>query len=299
MALTLFNRPYRVLSLKICKRLKLIDIAVPYFKSVAPTLRQAQFYITLEEYVSTVILSLLLTAPFMFFFVYLFLVDFYDMVIIGSMLFAFIVTATYAGGAIAALYLYPPYKVDKIRRNLELNLPYAATHMATIAGTGVPMYLVFRIVGSFKEYGEIAKECRRIARNIEVFGYDTISAISDAASDTPAPNFKDLLWGSVAVIRSGGDMRSFLVEKARIYMENQKNLEEEYIDSLGLMAEMYTTIFVAGPILFVVMGTIMGSMGGLPLDLGLMFSIFIYILLPIASVGFIILVDATKPIGAT
>lgn len=215
-----------------------------------------------------------------------------------SFIIAIIFTVIYSVAVFGAFYLYPPYRVDKIKRNIELNIPYAATHMATIAGTGVPMYLIFRIIGNFNEYGEVAKECRRIARNIEVFGYDTITAISNSASETPSPSFKDLLWGVVSIIRTGGDIRSFFVEKARIYMENQKNLEEEYIDNLGLMAEMYTTIFVAGPILFVVMGTIMGSLGGLPLDLGLLFSLVIYILIPIVSVGFIILIDATKPIGA-
>ena len=298
MELSLFSRSYRVLALKVCKRLKLTDLFMDRFKSVSPVLHQAELYITLDEYVSTALFTIIITLPFAFLLSYFFFSDVYQLGLLMSLIVAMIFAAIYSASLFGAFYLFPPYRVDKIKRNIELNIPYAATHMATIAGTGVPMYLIFRIIGNFNEYGEVAKECRRIARNIEVFGYDTITANSNSASETPSPSFKDLLWGVVSIIRTGGDIRSFFVEKAKIYMENQKNLEEEYIDNLGLMAEMYTTIFVAGPILFVVMGTIMGSLGGLPLDLGLLFSLVIYILIPLVSVGFIILIDATKPIGA-
>ena len=170
--------------------------------------------------------------------------------------------------------------------------------MATVSGTGVPIYLVFKIIGDFPEYGEIFKECRRIARNIEAFGYDTITALSEVAAETPSPSFKDLLWGVVSVTRTGGDMREFLIERARMYMENQRNLESEYLDSLELMAEMYTTLFVAGPVLIVVMGTIMGSVGSLPIGLELLFPLFIYVLMPIMAIGFMILIESSKPIGA-
>lgn len=298
MALPIFSRPYRVLALKVCKRLRLSDLLSKNFRSVAPLLRRAKLYITLEEYVSTAIFTILITLPFFYWISYLILVEIYALPSFIALILSFIFTITYVGGIIGGFLMYPSYKVDKIKRNIELNIPYATTHMATIAGTGVPIYLVFRIVGGFEEYGEIAKECRKIARNIEVFGYDTLTALSDSASETPSPSFKDLLWGVVSLIRSGGDLRSFLVEKAKMYMDNQKNLEEEYIDNLGLMAEMYTTIFVAGPVLFVVMATIMGSMGALPIDLGLLFAIVIYLLLPVMSLGFILLIEATKPIGA-
>jgi hypothetical protein len=61
---------------------------------------------------------------------------------------------------------------------------------------------------------------------------------------------------------------------------------------------MYTTIFVAGPILFVVMITVMGSMGSLGLPTDLIMTVVIYLLLPVASIGFIILIEGSKPVGS-
>lgn len=295
----IFGRSYRVLALKICKRFGIVDFFSRKFKSIGPILHQAELYITLEEYISTALLTLILTSPFVFLIFHLVFSVLYSINLGLSLLISFVFTIIYCAIFFIAFFTYPSYRISNIKRDIELNLPYATTHMATIAGTGVPIYLVFRIVGSFKEYGEVSKECRRIARNIEVFGYDTLTALSNAASETPAVSFKDLLWGIVSIMRTGGDLRSFLMEKARIYMENQKNIEEEYIDNLSLMAEIYTTVFVAGPVLFVVMATIMGSMGSLPLDLGVLFTLVIYILIPVMSIAFILLIEATKPVGAT
>lgn len=72
MELSLFSRSYRVLALKVCKRLKIIDLFVDRFKSVAPVLHQAELYITLDEYVSTALFTIIITLPFAFLLSYFF-----------------------------------------------------------------------------------------------------------------------------------------------------------------------------------------------------------------------------------
>jgi archaellum biogenesis protein FlaJ (TadC family) len=273
--LPIFNRAFRVLAFKIVHRTGIDDFLAKEFDSLKPTLRKAQLFMTVEEYVSTAIVSIALLLPIIFLMLRMLIISQYGMGALAGIIISLFFTVVFAGVLFVGFIIYPEYQLDNIKRDLESNLPYATTHMATIAGTGVPIYLVFKIIGDFPEYGELSKECRRISRNIDLFGYDTISALSEAATDTPSNNFKDLLWALVSVIRSGGDMRSLLMEKARVYMDNQKNQENEYLDALELMAELYTTLFVAAPILFVVMATIMGSIGALPIDLDLLFTLFV------------------------
>jgi flagellar protein FlaJ len=267
-------------------------------ESLRPLMRKSKLYMTVEEYVSTAFLTILLLFPIIFFSFLVFFTVFSGMLLVLAVILSLVFAIGISAGVAVIFFIYPSYRVDGIKRDIELNIPYATTHMATIAGTGVPVYTVFKIVSEFKEYGELAKECGKISRDIEVFGSDVTTAISQSAADTPSPHLKELLWGIVAVIRAGGDLRRFLVEKAASFMESQKNLEKQYLDSLSLLAEMYTTVFVAGPILFVVMITVMGSMGSLGLPTDLIMTIVIYLLLPIASVGFIILVEGSKPIGS-
>jgi flagellar protein FlaJ len=291
-----FNKSYRILAYKICYR-----FLRPYIgkrlEEMKPVLRKAKLYITIEEYMATAVFTVLLLFPFVFMLLNLLFMQVYEMpftvAIIGSLIFSMMISL----GVFFGFYIYPQYRMDSLKKQIEDRLPYATTHMATIAGTGVPIYVVFRMVGDFEEYGEIAKEFRKISRDIEVFGTDTLTALSEAAADTPSPHLKELLWGIVSVTRTGGDLRRYLMEKASSFMEAQKTQQERYVDSLSLLAEMYTTVFVAGPILFVVMVTIMGSMGSLGLPTDLMLSLVIYLGLPVAAVGFMLLIEGSKPGG--
>ena len=68
-------------------------------------------------------------------------------------------------------FLYPAYKVKTLQAALDKHIPFAATHMATIAGTGVPPHMIFRMIGEFEEYEEVSAACREIYRNISAVSY--------------------------------------------------------------------------------------------------------------------------------
>ena len=153
------------------------------------------------------------------------------------------------------------------------------------------------MLGEFKEYGIVSYICERIARNVVVFGYDILTAISEEAKRIPSSKFKDILWTISSTIRTGGDLRTVLMEKSRMLMEEQRRTEAKYIEFLSMMAEVYATVFVAGTIIIFVMVSIIGAIGGVPLPVKPLLQIFTYILIPIASIGFIIVIDSTKPAG--
>jgi len=301
MNLPIFNKTYRLVAYRLLFWL-IKKIFYPLFgkeiEGLRPLMRRSKLFMTVEEYLSTAFMTALIIFPIVLTSLLVFFTVFSGLSLVLSIVLSVVFSVVACIGLGVAFFIYPSYKVDNIKRDIELNIPYATTHMATIAGTGVPIYTVFKLVSEFKEYGELAKEYGKISRDIEVFGSDVVTAISQSAADTPSAHMKELLWGIVSVIRSGGDLRRFLVEKAAGFMDSQKNLEKQYLDSLSLLAEMYTTIFVAGPILFVVMITVMGSMGNLGLPTDLIMSIVIYVLMPIASIGFIILVEGSKPTGS-
>jgi len=73
----------------------------------------------------------------------------------------------------------------------------------------------------------------------------------------------------------------------------------EYIESLGIFAELYLTAAVVGPLFFVIMFSILGALGGGAGSFGLpptvLLSLLVYVLIPVFEVFFIILIDATQP----
>ena len=295
----IFNKGYRIIAYKVCNRLGVFSIPFidKQMKKIKPLLSYSNLRMTEEEYFGTIIFTSALLLPFELIIIQ-FLMD-YLKILTGeaAWVMALIFSPVISLMIFGLFMIYPAYLIDNIKRDIEANISYASMHMATIAGTGVPSFMIFEMMGNFPEYGEISKECKRISRNIRFFGYDMMTTLSETAARTPSTSFKDLLWGLVSVIRTGGDSRRFLVEKSRQYLDKQKNVEREYLENLSIMAELYITLFVAGPVLLVIMLTIIGSMSNLGLPTNTLLSIMIYFLLPVMSIGYMIMLDGSKPVG--
>jgi archaellum biogenesis protein FlaJ (TadC family) len=245
MEIPVFNKSYRIFAYKICRRMGLfsIDFVVKQMKVVKPFLAEANLRMTEEEYFGTVMFTMMILFPFEIFGVFFLLSNLNFVLGAAGLLLSFLVAMIFSAALFGMFLVYPAYMRDEIKRNIESNIAYSSMHMATIAGTGVPTYQIFEMMADFPEYGQISAECKRISRNIKFFGYDLLTTLSETAAKTPSPSFKDLLWGMVSIMRTGGDIRAFLVEKARQYLEKQKNTEKEYLETLSIMAEMYITRF--------------------------------------------------------
>ena len=164
--------------------------------------------------------------------------------------------------------------------------------------TTVTLYDIFKGVFESRDlYGEVSKECGLIVRDVEVFGFDLVTAIENAKETTPSENFRELLNDLLLVHRSGGDLRSFFQAKSDSYREISKNEMDSLLQFLEMIAEIYVTAFVAGPIAIIIMLVAQNLSGqntlgnfmpllfiGLPLGAMALIAI-LYILLPPNNLG--------------
>ena len=134
--------------------------------------------------------------------------------------------------------------------------------METLAGTGAPPHLLFRILGSFKEFTEISDISRKISRDIEIFGMDPAEAISGAAEKTPSPSMRELLWGMKSTITSGGDLKTYLSEKAKAFTADYRRKLEQFTQVLSVLLEIYITLVIVGSVLALIMTMIMSLLSG-------------------------------------
>jgi len=274
-----------------------VALLEPIFKDQRPVLQKADTGLSMDEYIASYILTTIVVVPAAILIALVWASTFFPGGVVGAIMFM-LIGALLSGGTVLGIYLaYPQNRVNGLKNALDKHVAFAATHMATIAGTGVPPHVIFQMLGQFTEYGEIAKACREISQNIVVFGYDTISAISEVAQRTPSHKFKDLLWSIVATIRTGGDLREMLIGKSKSLMEEQRRTEAKYIETLSMFAEIYSTVFVAGVIMIFVLLAIMGILGGLPISVKLLLQGTTYVGVPLASVAFIIMIESSKPSG--
>ena len=136
---------------------------------------------------------------------------------------------------------------------LENELPYVVGFIVVLAGGGITPIASLRRISKMTEiFPNAAKEAKRILLDIDVFGLDPVTALEKAADTTPNRAFSELLYGYTTIIKTGGDMTSFLNNKLKEIYEGRAAKVKKSTETIGTLAEGYVTITsVLGISLFV------------------------------------------------
>jgi flagellar protein FlaJ len=181
--------------------------------------------------------------------------------------------------------------IEKTNRSIKINLTLhnAVAYMYAMRKGGSELMPIFASLSDRANiYGEVALEFRQIVRDAEFFGYDMISAIHHLSETTPSEKLKMFLEDLLSVIESGGNMSEFLSTRVRMYQEEARFEQHQFLNILSLVAESYVTLFVAGPLFLIIIMVVMGMMGGSAV---LQLALVTYAVMPIGSFIFILLID--------
>lgn len=192
--------------------------------------------------------------------------------------------------SIVLFAFYPMQKSGTRKKNIETNLPFVLTHMGAIAESGVPPYIIFRLISEFPEYGEIATEMGKIVRDIDNFGIDPITAVKEVAEKSPSDEFKEVLLGFITTTESGGNVKVFLKSAGEQALFNWRVKRQRFLEQLSAYAEFYTGLLIAAPLfiiaLFSVLNQISPNISGYNI-LDLM-KLSIYVVVPIMNGAFLL-----------
>lgn len=270
---------------------------LPLFKDMDVNLRKSGMRMGFKAYVSLTVLTGLLIAAVFLSAAPLILFSIFDFSLLSSLLFG--VGGGLLVGALTVIgfYVYPIYRADSLKRTLEDALPFTTGYMAILAGAGVPPDLIFRSLAKVDAPLAISGEARTITRDVELFGNDIISALNAASERTPSKSFRDLLEGFIATMHSGGKLVEYLTNRSSRFMKLKRISLRQFSDTLAILSEVYVTLLIAGPLLLVVMLAVMAMLGG---GLGfasprLLLQLLTYIAIPVASIIFLVILDAFSP----
>jgi len=191
--------------------------------------------------------------------------------------------------------LYPRVKGWERKGKIDGHLPYAICWMSFMATTGVIPYLIFRKLAETEEFfGEISEEAKLVVKDVELLGFDFVSALRNLSSATPSTHLRTFIQGAVTNALSGGEMGTYFVSKAREAMEENRKKFTEFIETLGMISEVYIIALVAAPILVIVMFAAMMMLGGAS---PMILMVIIYGYIPLGSMSFVLLTDIMTPEG--
>ncbi len=209
-------------------------------------------------------------------------------------LIVFVVVACFL--AVFLLFiLYPRVKGWERKRKIDGHLSYAICWMSFMATIGVIPYAIFRKLAETEEFfGEVSREAKLVVRDVELLGFDFISALRNLASFTPSTHLRTFIQGATTNALSGGEMGTYFISKAREAMEENRKKFAEFIETLGLLSEVYIIGLVAAPILIIVMFAAMMMLGGASPTI---LMVIIYGYIPLGSMLFVLLTDIMTPEG--
>jgi archaeal flagellar protein FlaJ len=158
-----------------------------------------------------------------------------------AVILALLATPVLFALAMYGILLTSPASKAKARgKNLDAYLPYALNYIAAMASAGVPVYSIFHSLAAQPIYGEISAEARWITKDV-FLGTDTVTAMRRAADRSPSPRWAEVLQGAITTVTSGGDLKAYFAQKADRYAWENRTVQKQFVEVMGLMAETYVT----------------------------------------------------------
>jgi flagellar protein FlaJ len=192
------------------------------------------------------------------------------------------------------LYFLPSLLASNRRKRMELELPYVASHMSILAAAGIPPTRMFRLLEDSKTTPEVASDSNEIVRDVQIMGKDIMTALETERERSPSRVFADVLEGLVATIRSGGNMKNYLLDATHTIMDLRRIAAKQLIESLSVFAETYISLMIVFPLLIIVMFSVMaligGGLGGLSVTT--MMSLVTYGIIPICGMAVLVMLDS-------
>lgn len=210
---------------------------------------------------------------------------------------AFITSFAMSFVVLTIYHSYPFHLLTSKKNSIEGNLPFAINHMAAISASGVPPYVTFKLLTNIPEYGEVSNEAKRIVRNVEAFGMDVVSAMRNVAERTPSAEFRQMIFGIISTIETGGDLRKYLENSAKEALFDYRLKREKYMQTLSTYADFYTAVLIAAPLFFVSVLSVMSLVGGSVFGLSIpnAMRIGVYAMIPLMNIVFIMFIHYTQP----
>ena len=271
---------------------------LPLFRDLDSNLQRAELKVTFKAYVSLTVFATILTSFVALAIIPCLLIFTFNVQLLSAILFG--VGGSLLTGALSIIgfYVYPIYRADKLRRELEDELPFITGYMAILTSAGVSPEKIFYSLSNLSVPLTVSIEAKNVVRDVNLFGLDIISALEGTSKRTPSERFREMLEGFISTIHSGGNLAAYLREKSRQYMKLKRISLRKFSDTLSILSEFYVTLLVTGPLLLIIMLAVMAMLGGGSLGMlspDLLLSLLTYLGIPLGSIMFLIILDAVLP----
>ncbi len=275
------------------------------FKSLLINLRKSNINVLSSTYISmmfftvfiSIILGILLFIFLLFFsvgfgfpFITMYEGDFLMRMLKTSWIIVAVPIATWA-----MFYLYPGTEKSSIGKKIDKELPFMVIQMGSIAGSGIEPVEIFKIIGLSGDYKHASKEVRKLLNQINVYGYDLVTSLTNVAHSTPSVKLSELFGGLAIAISSGGDLKTFFEKRSDTLLLGYSLEREKFTKVAETFMDIYISVVIATPMILLLL-LIMISVSGVSLGIGIgNMSFLIILVVAVINVLFLIFLHIKQP----
>ncbi len=157
---------------------------------------------------------------------------------------------------------YPSMERKAAERKIDEELPFATIHMSAISGSMIDPSKIFNIIISTKEYPSLEKEFIKLINEINIYGYDFVSALKSSAKRSPSKKLSELFNGLATTINSGGDLPQFFNKRAETLLFEHGLEKEKKTKANETFMDIYISVVIAAPMILMIL-LMMMKMSGL------------------------------------
>jgi len=169
-------------------------------------------------------------------------------------------------GTYLFMYFYPSMEKKSIGTKIDRELPFATINMAAISGSMIDPTKIFSIIISTKEYPALEKEFTKLMNEINIYGYDLVTALKNVSMNGPSKKLSELLNGLSTTISSGGDLPQFFDKRAETLLFEHRIEKEKETKSAETFMDIYISVVIAAPMIIMLL-LMMMKMSGLGISL--------------------------------
>lgn len=169
-----------------------------------------------------------------------------------------------------AMFIYPSLEEKSAEIRINQELPFATIHMSSIAGSIIDPSKIFSIILITKEYPNIEKEFIKLLNQINLLGYDLVTALRNSALNCPSKKLAELFNGLATTITSGGNLSNFFAKRAENLLFEYRIEREKRTRAAETFMDIYISVVIAAPMILMLLLMMMKISGlGLQLSTGM------------------------------
>ena len=196
---------------------------------------------------------------------------------------------------LVGFYFYPYSEMKSLGAKIDKELPFVVIHMSSISGSGIEPTKIFKIIEKSKEYKNTGGELRKLLNQINIYGYDLVTALKDVAKSTPSSKLAELLKGLSTAIMTGGDLKSFLKKRSETLLLNYRLEREKFTKTAETFMDIYISVVIAAPMILLLL-LVMISVSGISVGFSTeVMTLMLIAVVAVINILFIVLLGLKQP----